>query len=87
MHTEDYEEALLWAEKVNRKQFLWDPMIRASLLGLMEKKEEASKALKELIDLAPDFSQKVSVLVNAFLFDKDLTKKIIHGLILAGLKI
>ena len=87
MHTEDYEEALLWAEKVNRKKFIWDPMIRSSLFGLMEKKEEATKALKELTDLAPEFSQKMSVIVNAFLFDKDLTKKIIRGLILAGLKI
>jgi len=87
MQAKDYEEALLWAEKVNRKEFLWDPMIRASLLGWLGKKEEAADAIKELLLLAPDFSQKASDLVNAYLLDKNLTKNILDGLLLAGLKI
>jgi len=87
MHTKDYEEALLWAEKVNRKKFLWDPMIRASILGWLGKKEEAADAIKELLSLAPDFSQKAPDLINAYLLDKDLTKNITDGLLHAGLKI
>ena len=43
IHAEDYEEALLWAEKVNRNLFLWDPMMRASILGWLGRKKEAQE--------------------------------------------
>lgn len=86
LHSEDYEEALLWAEKVNRRKFLWDPLMRASILGLLNQTEAASEALQEVLKICPDFEEFSDRMVNAFLFDKNLTQKISKGLELAGLK-
>lgn len=86
IHNEDYEEALIWAEKVNRKQFLWDPMMRASILGLLGRTSEVKNALTELKLLAPNFDQKVESIVNSFLFDLELQNKILKGLTLASSK-
>lgn len=87
MHSEDYEEALLWAEKVNRRKFLWDPMMRASILGWLGRTDESEEVLNELFVLVPEFEKKATRIVNAFLFDRELTNQIINGLNLAGLKI
>ena len=81
----DYEEALLWAEKVNRRKFLWDPLMRSSLLGLTGKKIEASAALLEVLAICPDFKVKSRPIVDTFLFDGNLRRQILKGLKMAGL--
>jgi tetratricopeptide (TPR) repeat protein len=85
IHCDDLEEALLWAEKVNRRKFLWDPLLRASIQGLLGRKKDALGAVQEVIAMCPDFPEISERMVNAFLFDKNLTQKISKGLHLAGL--
>lgn len=85
IHAEDYEEALLWAEKVNRRKFIWDPLLRASILGLLERNEASSSAVREVLEICPDFPQFAEPMVNGFLFDKNLIQKISEGLKLAGI--
>lgn len=87
IHAEDYEEAIIWARRINRPSLLWDPLLRTAILGLLNNKEEAIKASKELLLVSPQFSQRARIIVNRFLFDKDLQEKILQGLLLAGLKI
>jgi TolB-like protein len=86
IHSGDFEEALLWAEKVDRRKFLWDPLMRASILGLLEEKEAASKALAEVLAICPNFEKYAEQMVNAFLFDRNLTQNIANGLQFAGAK-
>ena len=83
IHCNDYEEALLWAEKVNRRKFLWDPLLRASILGLLKDREGASRAAKEVLAIHPDFPQFAERTVNTFIFDKKLSQKIGKGLRIA----
>jgi len=87
MHHKDYEEALLWAEKVNRESLIWDPLLRTSILGLLNRKEEASDSYKEIALLSPQFSQRARIIVDKFIFDKALQEIIIQGLILAGINV
>lgn len=85
--TKEYEDAFLWAEKINRRGMLWDPLLRATALGLLHKKEEAEEIIKEITALSPNFVERSRIIVNTFIFDKDLQETIIQGLILAGVEI
>ena len=87
IHHKDYNEALLWAEKVNRESLIWDPLLRTSILGLLNRKEEANDGYKKIALLSPQFSKRARIIVDKFIFDKELQKTIIQGLILAGINI
>lgn len=87
IHKGEYEEALHWAELINRRSLIWDPLLRTAILGLLERKEEAIETHKELALLSPNFSERAIPIINAFLFDKKLQHKIIKGLKLAGVQI
>ena len=84
---QEYDEAFLWAERINRHSLLWDPLLRASSLAQMGKKKEAAEVVKELITLSPNFAERARHIVGAFIFDRELQNTIIQGLILAGIKI
>ena len=83
----EYDEAFLWAERINRRGLLWDPLLRASSLAQMGKKEEAAEVVKELITLSPNFAERTSSIVGAFILDKELQNTIIQGLVLAGIDV
>lgn len=87
IHTGEYEEALHWAELINRRSLIWDPLLRTAILGLLERKEEAIETHKELALLSPNFSERAIAIVNAFLFDKKLKNRILQGLRRAGVHI
>jgi TolB-like protein len=83
----EYDEAFLWAERINRRALIWDPLLRASALAHMGHIEEAAIVAEELLSLSPNFAQRARIIVDAFLLDKELQNTIIKGLILAGIKI
>lgn len=85
IHNEEFEEAFLWADKIDRKGLLWDPLSRAASLGLLNKKEEANKAYEELLVLSPKFPEKAERIIGLFILDTALQKLIIKGLALAGM--
>jgi TolB-like protein len=83
----EYDEAFLWAEKINRRALLWDPLLRASTLGHLGRNQEASGVVEELMTLSPNFTERARIIIDAFLLDKDLQNTIIQGLVKAGIKI
>lgn len=85
--TKEYEDAFLWAEKINKSGLLWDPLLRAAALGFLDRKEEAKEIIKEIVTLSPNFKERYAIILNTFLFDKELQKTILQGLILAGVEI
>ncbi|MFN8255905.1 MAG: hypothetical protein U0W24_09475 [Bacteroidales bacterium] len=82
----NYLEALHWATKINRPDFVWDPFIRASILGLIGEKELAAEALKDLYRVFPKIKPMAAIIIDRLLFDMDLKLKILEGLNLAGFK-
>ena len=83
----EYEDAFLWAEKINRRGLLWDPILRVAALGLLYKKDKAKEMVKEIYTLSPHFNERYGNILNTFIFDKELQETIIKGLILAGVEI
>ena len=86
-HKNNFKEALYWAELINRPGLLWDPLIRASAYGFLNKAEEASQAVKDLFILSPGFQERAVYIVDRFIFDKELQHTILEGLTLAGIDI
>ncbi|MGD9329021.1 MAG: hypothetical protein PVH48_08665, partial [Cyclobacteriaceae bacterium] len=83
----EFEEAFIWAEKINRHGLVWDPLLRATCLGHLVRTSEASKAIEELLKITPDFPERAREIVGVFLLDQDLQDTIIEGLISAGISI
>lgn len=83
----EFEEAYIWAEKINRDGLVWDPLLRATCLGHLERTREASRAIEELSKITPDFPERARKIVGVFLLDPDLQETILQGLIKAGISI
>ncbi len=81
------EEAYFWADKIDRKKLLWDPILRAAILGHLNKQDEAKDAAQELMLLSPLFPQRAHVIISTFLLDTELIRTIVEGLELAGVRI
>lgn len=83
----EFDEAFIWAEKINREGLVWDPLLRASCLGHIGRKKEASRAIQELLEISPNFPERARKIVGVFLLDPDLQETIIQGLIRAGISL
>ncbi|MCK5368704.1 MAG: hypothetical protein KAQ62_09130, partial [Cyclobacteriaceae bacterium] len=65
----------------------WDPLMRASALGFLNRTEEASRAVNELMAVSPNFHEQAPYIVDRFIIDKELQNTILKGLTLAGIDI
>lgn len=81
----DYEQALEEANQFNIEGFYWDPLDKAAVLGLLGRRPEANLALKEVIQLNPDFAKRPRHYVSFFVGMDDLLDKMMEGLHKAGL--
>jgi TolB-like protein len=86
LHAKEYLQALHWAEKVNMPGMLWDPMLKAAVLGHLHRTDEAGRNLKLLLQIFPDAAEHVKDIIGSFLLSKDLNKEILEGLKKAGLR-
>jgi tetratricopeptide (TPR) repeat protein/TolB-like protein len=87
IHYKDYERALSYANLVNRKNLIWDPILRLSIHGLMESTEKCDSTIDNLYRLSPNFNERARFIIASFLWDKDLQFKILNGLSQAGIPI
>jgi TolB-like protein len=87
IHTGEYEKALFYANIINHKKFIWDPMLKVAILGLMGSSKSLEVAISNLYSLSPNFHQRATMVVDAFLWDKHLQNTILQGLKNAGIPI
>lgn len=85
LYKKDYQSANHWVEKIDIPQLLWNPMLKASVQGHLNRTEEAFKNLKLLNQMLPDPANQVKNITEAFLLSNDLNKEILAGLKKAGL--
>lgn len=85
LHIGEYQEALYWANLINRKGMVWDPLLRLSALGLLARSgDELEEVRSELFSVSPDFRKRAKHIVGTFLQDNELKAVILEGLRLAG---
>jgi TolB-like protein len=78
-----YEEAC----NRHRPDLFWDPLIKASTLGLLDKKTEGQEFAQKLLQLRPDFPQKGRQLIGNFIKFEEIASRIEEGLRRVGLEI
>jgi len=72
---------------IQRKGFLWGLLLRTSILGSLNWKREASDSIKELKSISANFEFRAKTIIDVFILDMALQRKIIRGLVKAGLEI
>jgi adenylate cyclase len=82
----DYDLALIEAQRFNTPDFFWDPLIRAAVLGQLDRRAEAEKAVDELLALVPDFNLRGRSLIRRLAYLDEHVDMLAEGLRKAGLK-
>jgi adenylate cyclase len=81
----EFEKALEEALKFNYPELHLDPLMRAAALGRLGRKAEAKTAIRQLLELIPDFAARGREIICAYVKVDDLVDKIVAGLREAGL--
>ncbi len=86
-HEKAYEEALKYAQKMNKPDTYWYPLVQAAALGRLEKPDDCRKVLDTLRPLDPDISRNARKYLSVLLIPQDLIEQLLEGLRMAGLEI
>ncbi len=73
---EAYEDAIYWAEKMNMPHVPWELLIKTAAFSELNNIDEAKQCATQLRQRFPYIDNIMEAYLNAFLFDKTLTKKI-----------
>ena len=83
----EYDLALIEAKRFNTPGSFWDPLIRAAVLGQLGRKNEAGRAVEELLALMPDFKSRGRSLLRRITYLDEHVDMLAEGLRKAGLEI
>jgi len=83
----DYEKALEHATRVNMPGMFWQPLVVASLCGLLGRRTEAAAAAKELRKLDKDIEIHARHFIECWHYSSGLMDRILEGLSKAGLQV
>ena len=86
-HNNEYERALESISRVNLPGFFWKPLAVASVCGHMGRHAEAEAAVRDLLELDPDFVAHARRRIESWHFASGLLEPILSGLEKAGLEI
>ena len=82
----DYNRALIEARLFNSPDIFWDPLIRAAVLGQLDRRVDARKAVGELLALIPDFKRRGADLIRRLTYLDEHVDMLLEGLRKAGLE-
>jgi len=86
-HRQDYQQALDWADKWNKPDIIWEPIIKAACLGKLELQDEAQEQLNRILVLQPDFLKDPNKFLGSFFLSKEFVNNLEDGLVKAGLAV
>ncbi|MGW8325033.1 MAG: hypothetical protein ACWGNI_04950, partial [Desulfobacterales bacterium] len=67
LRQEEYERALLETQRLRRPSIFWDPLAKASTLGLLGRYEEGKHFVKSLLKFKPDFPSRGRILIGHYI--------------------
>ena len=82
-----YEQALAELEKHDPFFSFWLPVVRASILGNLDRVDEARTHLHLVQDQKPDFAPRARELIRRSLKSESIIDDLIAGLRAAGLRV
>ena len=90
-HRAQFEDALLVTDNFTQPDYFGDPLLRAVVLGKLERREEAAAALADVRKLRPDLFSGIhgrtnlADIVKRLWTDEELQAMVLNGLHMAGL--
>lgn len=87
LRQQKYELAYEEACNRHRPWLFWDPLMKASTLGLLNNKAKGQEFAQKLLQLRPDFPQKGRQLIGNFIKFEEIAWRIEEGLRRVGLDI
>jgi TolB-like protein len=87
LQTQQYEEALQWALKVDAPNWFIAPMTVAACAELAGRHDIAEREVKRLLELEPDFATKGPELLRRWRLNDELLEVLLAGLRGAGLEV
>jgi adenylate cyclase len=85
MRRKAYHQALMEAMPINVPDVFWVPLIRAALLGLLNKIDEARIEAEKLLLLKPEIKKEKNRILGILIKDQEMKRRIVEGLELAGI--
>ena len=80
-----YEEALNESYLYQVPGFFWGPLLRAAVLGQLDRLDRSASELKQLMQMKPDAGKKAPYLISRFVKEDSLVDHLMEGLLKAGL--
>ena len=81
------EEALAEAQALDGIGYFWSPLSRAATLGMLGRRNESASAVREILDLKPDFADRGHVLISHCVKFPEIRNRLIQGLAVGGLSV
>ena len=85
IRVEDYEAAIISADKLSFPEDTRQPMLRAAILGHLGRVEDAQDAMDEVVQRRPEAAEDPTKLVRRMAPTPDVADNMILGLVKAGL--
>ena len=85
LRKEEYEKAYLETLNFRALSLFWEPLLRASTLGLLGRGADADRFVQLLLSLKPDFPSRGRALIKFWAKPEELVERIIRGLKKAGM--
>jgi TolB-like protein/Tfp pilus assembly protein PilF len=82
----DYRASIEASRTINMPGVFWGPFASAAAYGQLGETDAARKALKELLEIRPDFAEVARVEIGKW-FDSELVEHFVEGLSKAGLAV
>jgi len=87
LRQKDYAGAYQETMNLKKPADFWDPLLKASACGHLERIEEGQACARALLALKPDFAQRGRILIGRYVKFEDIVDRIIEGLGILGMKI
>ncbi|WP_433765577.1 tetratricopeptide repeat protein [Flavobacterium ginsenosidimutans] len=86
IYKKEYQKSLYWADKMDANETIWDPLLKAVSLSLLNEDAKAKKHLKNLLELQPQTATEIKSTLSSYMFSDEVVFRIVNSLKRIGLK-
>ena len=83
----DFEQAYARSLYIETPGLYWEPLLRAAVLGQLDRRDDAQTYVKRLLDMQPKFNNQGRELIRRLLYSDENVDMVVGGLEKAGLSI
>jgi tetratricopeptide (TPR) repeat protein len=84
IHKKDYKNAFYWAGKIDNAQTIWDPLLKATSLSLLNEDYKAKKYLEKVLEIQPQLPKDIKKTLFSFMLSEDIILRITGSLTKIG---